>query len=155
MLALFSIIVVASATPFHTLTIENIDSRQFQIGKHTRTVLPQVLLQTPDIAIFLDSHSDLLPIPLGPKGTQSWMIEVETPADAIRLATRLSQDNWNAWVDMSLPKTRFNAPINDPNYAGQWYLDTLEMPVLWEDSWGTLRFEWPLSIVVSTSPTQI
>ena len=39
-------------------------------------------------------------------------------------------------MDLQLPKTSLDLDITDPNYSGQWYLDTLSMPTLWADSWG-------------------
>ena len=70
------------------------------------------------------------------KGTEHWLIKQPSAISAVVLATTLSKDGWNTWVDIRLPKTPFDDSITDPNYSGQWYLNTLDMTTLWEDSWG-------------------
>ena len=133
---LYSLMLSGSAEPFHSLNIHPVDSKRFSIDGQTVSIASSIILQTPNIEAFTEKNPRLQVTPLGPKGTQSWLIDTSTPAVAVALARTLSLDGWNAWVDMHLPKTPFDMNITDPNYRGQWYLTTLNMPVLWADSWG-------------------
>lgn len=133
---LYSLILSAYCKPFYTLSIDQITPVQFELDTHIHSVLPSVILLTSDIDQFLETHPTIEVTPLGPKGTQSWLIDTATPTLAVSLARDLSIEGWNTWVDMRLPKTHFNLNITDPNYSGQWYLDTLDMPTLWTSSWG-------------------
>ena len=133
---LYSLTLTVSAKPFHQLSIEQQSFERFTLDQQERLILPSVIVTTSDINLFVQLHPELLLSPLGPKGTHSWLIDASTPAEAIELAHELSVSGWSAWVDMSLPKKSFDLTINDPNYSGQWYLDTLDMLTLWESSWG-------------------
>ena len=133
---IYSLMALASADPFHTLSIHQIDVERFTIGAETYSVLPAVILDTPNIKSFIAAHPTMNVRPLGPKGTEHWLIKQPSAMSAVVLATNLSKDGWNTWVDMRLPKTPFDDSITDPNYSGQWYLNTLDMTTLWDDSWG-------------------
>ena len=132
----YTMTLMAIAKPFHQLVVEQHSNDRFTVDTQERHVLPNVILTTPDIKQFARLHPHLQVSPLGPKGTQSWLIETSTPSEAVILAHDLSAAGWQTWVDMSLPKASFDMTIEDPNYSGQWYLDTLDMLTLWESSWG-------------------
>ena len=99
-------------------------------------LLPSVILQTSDLQGFQQTHPNLKLQRLGPKTTQSFRIDTTTTTKAVALADQLSIEGWSASVDMQTIKTPFELSFNDPNYAGQWYLDTLDMVTLWEKSLG-------------------
>jgi len=126
----------AETIPFHKLGVSHINQNTFAIGTHHRTVLPAVIVQSSNIKNLSIEHPFLSYSPLGPKETQSFKLTTNSPSEAIMLAQQLSKEGWNAWVDMQMRKTSTTVDFNDPHYAGQWYLDTLDMVTLWEKSLG-------------------
>ena len=126
----------AEITPFHELVVSQIDQNTFAIGTNHRTVLPAVIVQSSDIENLSIKHPSLSYSPLGPKQTHSFKLTTNSPSEAILLAQQLSREGWKSWVDMTIAKTTTTVEFNDPHYAGQWYVDTLDMVTLWEKSLG-------------------
>ena len=103
--ALYSLMLSASSA---ILSIRSTSNRLIQFDsrltiKHN-LFYPVVILHSDNISSFLDAHPNVGVTPLGPKGTQSWLIDTANAAEAVALATELSVEGWNTWVDLHLPK---------------------------------------------------
>lgn len=129
---------------FHELsiTIENPEQNTYSIQGQIFTVLPRVVLYGPDV--WTDSvntgfinRQNLEKI--GAKNSHMWLLHTTSPAEAVVLAQEISANSskYSVWVDVLLPKVPYTSvDFNDEHYGGQWYVEYLNMPILWQHGLG-------------------
>lgn len=79
------------------------------------------------------------PPPAGARslGGRSWLVDAVDPDAAIALALSLdARPGWTVFPDVRLPRAGASVAFDDPQYGGQWYLETLGMDALYGRSLG-------------------
>lgn len=131
---LFMLLSIAQAqNPFHEVQIVQKSSSLYQFDNLETEVLSAVIIRGNHSEVMTLLHSSQQK--LRSLGGRSYRLETETPAEAIRLAKMYSKwEGLQVWPDIILHQGRHD--FDDPNYGGQWYVETLEMEALWEHSLG-------------------
>ena len=131
---LFMLLSIAQAQkPFHEVRVTPKSSTIFQLDNQETEVLSAVVIRGNQEAIQrLPSH---IQDSLQTLGGKSYRLKTSNAVEAIALAQKYSAwEDLQVWPDVTLHQGRQD--FNDPNYGGQWYIETLEMESLWEHSLG-------------------
>ena len=110
-----------------TFSIHQIDVEQFTIGTETYSVCLQLFFTQRISKHFYDSALEVI---LGPKGRH---LLIKQPSAILLSHWLIDHLRMLEYLGgYAAPEALDN--ITDPNYSGQWYLNTLDMTTLWEDS---------------------
>ena len=133
MISILYSLMMASADPFHNSTsiklrVNGLQSEQNPCGPacgyswHTRH------------QIFYRSSSDY-----GcetSRTERNWTLADQTTICSLCRHTATTYLRWLGYLHRHTTPENYSRYIIDPNQGGQWYLNTLDMTTLWEDSWG-------------------
>lgn len=102
---------------------------RYVFGEAVLEVLPAVVLHL--------SGGAAAPTGARALGGRSWLLPVPDADAAVATALRLDAlPGVTAFPDVLAPRGRAGVEFDDPSHGGQWYLETLEMDLLYERSLG-------------------